>query len=838
MSKGQVTPGTGARPLAALGWLVLLGLGGRPEPVAAEESRPAAARDIAFFESRIRPLLVEKCQGCHGSTKQKGGLRVDDRESLLKGGDSGAAIRPGAPDESLLLLAVSYRDDLKMPPKGKLSGEEIAALRRWVAGGAPWPERKRVAGARPAAGPASPQASAVSSRQDERDLWAFRPLQVPRLPAVGRSDWVRNPIDAFVLATLESNGLDPAPPADRRTLLRRVTFDLIGLPPTPEETAAFQRDASPDAYERVVERLLASPHHGERWGRHWLDVARYADSNGMDENLGFAHAWRYRDYVIDAFNRDLPFDAFLREQLAGDLLPSSGDAAHDRRRLAATGFLVLGPKMLAEDDPVKMEMDIIDEQVDAVGKAFLGMTLGCARCHDHKFDPIRMSDYYGLAGIFKSTKSMEHYRVVARWNERPMAAPSELARLERSQKAIADKKAEIEAVVKRAREAGAATDAGAAAAAESRFPQAEKDRLATLRKELARLEAECPKPPSVMAVAERTATDLPIHLRGNHLTLGQVVPRQFPAVLRRGDEPAIPADRSGRRELAGWLTRPDHPLTARVIVNRLWLWHFGEGLVRSVDNFGRLGERPTHPELLDWLATRLVARGWSLKDLHREIVLSATYRMSTNASPAAAAKDPENLLLSHRARRRLEAEAIRDTILMASGRLDRAMGGSLLRSGNREYVAGTASVNNTNYQSTRRSVYLPVIRSALYEVFQAFDFADPSTGAGRRDATTVAPQALCLMNSDLVMEAAEAMADSLLQEVADDDRPLVGLAYTRTLGREPTPAELGRALDFLRSYRGAVAGGGESGRSADPRRAASQALCRVLMGTSEMIYLD
>ncbi len=839
------TNGAGRRANLVPWILAFLGFAPTLDHSQADEPPNPAAADVAFFESRVRPVLIEKCQGCHGPEKQKGGLRLDGRDAVMRGGDSGSALDPEQPEEGLLFRAVSYQDDLKMPPKGKLRDDEIAAIRRWVAKGAPWPGNRPIA-EKARADPPQPQADGTGFREEERAFWAFQPPASPPVPSVKRTEWTRTPIDAFILSKLEANHLSPAPSADPRTLIRRVTFDLIGLPPTPEETAAFLADPSPDAYPRLVERLLASPHYGERWGRHWLDVARYADSNGMDENLAFAHAWRYRDYVVEAFNRDLPFDAFIREQIAGDVLPPSGNAARDRQRLAATGFLVLGPKMLAEDDPMKMEMDIVDEQVDSVGKAFLGLTLGCARCHDHKFDPIRMSDYYGLAGIFKSTRTMEHYRVVAHWNERPLADPSEAADLERAREQIKKKKAEIDQAVSRANEAILAAMRGDGSKHEPKlpekpenlYPEAVKASLARLRGELSKLEAACPKYPTAMAVSEREAVDLPIHIRGSHLTLGQVVPRSFPAVLRGQDPPKIGKDRSGRLDLAVWLARPDNPLTARVIANRVWLWHFGEGLVRSVDNFGRLGERPTHPELLDWLATRLVAGGWSLKGLHRDIVLSSTYQMSTAANPQAAATDPENHLLSHRSRRRLEAEEVRDTILMASGQLDRSMGGSLLRSGNREYVAGTASVNSTNYQSLRRSIYLPVIRSALYEVFQAFDFADPSTGAGRRDTTTVAPQALCLMNSELVQQASESMAETLRREAGPDEGSMLRRAYAKTLGRAPNADELARARSFMDAYEKALASEPQPEGPRDTRQAAWQAFCRVLLGTSELIFVD
>ncbi|MBY0514163.1 MAG: DUF1549 domain-containing protein, partial [Gemmataceae bacterium] len=375
---------------------------------------PAAPPDDAAFEKAVRPLLVEKCVACHGPEKQKGGLRVDSRVALLKGGDNGPAVVPGKPAESRLIRAVRHDGELKMPPKGRLPDAEVAALTAWVAAGAPWPD---------AAPTTAAKAGEREFTAEEKAFWAFQPVRRPDVPRVKAAAWVRTPIDAFILAKHESAGLTPAPEADRRTLLRRLTFDLTGLPPTPAEVDAFLGDNSPDAYEKQVDRLLASPAYGEKWGRRWLDVARYADSNGMDENLAHANAWRYRDWVIRSFNADKPYDRFVTEQLAGDLLPGGTDAER-ADRLVASGFLVIGPKMLAEDDPVKMRMDIVDEQLDTTGQAFLGLTLGCARCHDHKFDPITAADYYGLAGVFYSTKAMQNYSVVARWHERPIAPPA------------------------------------------------------------------------------------------------------------------------------------------------------------------------------------------------------------------------------------------------------------------------------------------------------------------------------------------------------------------------------------------------------------------------------
>jgi hypothetical protein len=670
----------------------------------------------------------------------------------------------------------------------------------------------------------------------DRAFWAFQPPREPAVPPVKNAAWPQSPIDHFVLAGLEAAGLEPAAPADRRTFIRRLSFDLVGLPPTPEEVANFLADTSTDAVAELVDRLLASPRYGERWGRHWLDLARYADSNGMDENMAMAHAWRYRDWVIGAFNRDMPYDQFIVAQLAGDLLPGD-DPRTQADRLIATGFLVLGAKMLAEDDPVKMEMDIIDEQVDTIGRSVMGMTLGCARCHDHKFDPISMADYYALAGIFKSTKSMENHKVVAMWSERPLGTREENERLADVEKEIARVQGEINKLteatkspVELRRDSGLG-DAVVAVAERQR----EKQSLEALTRARAELEKSKPDVPLALAVAEQKVENLRIHLRGSHWTLGDEVPRRFPRILAGDNQPPLSPMSSGRLELARWLVRPDHPLTARVMVNRIWQGHFGEGLVRSSDNFGNLGESPDNQPLLDWLALRFVESGWSIKAMHRLIVLSSAYQMSTAYSEHAAGVDPENRLLWRMNRRRLSAEEIRDCICTASGRLESSMGGTLLSYKNHTYVTSTASSNDVNYQSRRRSVYLPVVRSAVYDVFTAFDFSDPSTCNGRRPSTTVAPQALFMMNSPLVLAESRATAELLLSGAADD-AARVGQAYQRTCSRPPTDAEVDRALGFVTTYQSALAG--QNVDPAEARTRAWQALCRVIFSSNEFIYVE
>jgi hypothetical protein len=771
----------------------------------AEPNAEDSAR--TFFEKRVRPVLVARCFKCHGSdSKAKGGLRVDSRAALLRGGDRGPALHPGKPEESLLIRALHHDGEVKMPPRSKLPAREIADLTTWIKTGAAWPNDRSIIEFPHTEG-------RVEFTPEQKAFWAFQPPRAPTIPRVQDTHWVRSPLDAFILAQLEAKGLRPAPLADKRTLIRRATFDLIGLPPTPDEVEAFVRDDSPEAFARVIDRLLASPHYGERWGRHWLDVARYADSNGMDENLVQANAWRYRDYVIAAFNRDKPYDRFVREQLAGDLLPAA-DPQSAAEQIIATGFLSLGPKMLAEDDPVKMQMDIVDEQIDTVGRTFLGLTLGCARCHDHKFDPIPTADYYSLAGIFKSTKTMDNFRVVARWHERPLGTPEEIARQHEQQKKIDAKRREIDAAAKR--------------------PKENEEKLKRLRSELRELEKGKQELPAAMAVEEGSVGNVRIHLRGSHWTLGREVPRRFPQILADDRQTSLDGKRSGRRQLAEWLTRADHPLTGRVMVNRVWHWHFGRGLVGTTDNFGRLGERPVNQPLLDWLTLRVIEGGWSIKALHRQIMLSNTYQMSATPDAEASRVDPENRLRWRWDRRRLEAEEVRDALLAVSGQLDTALGGSLLQGNNRAYVPGYPNSRYNRYDSRRRSVYLPVLRSDLYAVFQAFDFADPSTPSGERATTTVAPQALFMLNSKLVREQTRSLASFMLRRGEDTLR--LRWLYVSSLGRPPTSAEIARALAFVGRAEQLLAR--EKLDAGERRLRAWQAFCQVIVASNEFIYVE
>jgi mono/diheme cytochrome c family protein len=779
------------------------------------------AEQLRFFETSIRPLLVENCHKCHGPKKQWASLRLDSRAAMLRGGDSGPAIVPGKPDESRLILAVRQVDeDLKMPEDGKLTDRQIADLARWVEMGAPYPA-----------------AAEEGTPKRDPNHWAFQPPADPPVPAVKNAAWATSPIDHFVLARLEAAGCAPAPPADKPTLIRRVTFDLVGLPPTPAEIEAFLADEQPDAFARLVDRLLASPAYGERWGRHWLDVARYADSNGLDENVAHGNAWRYRDYVVAAFNSDKPYDRFVLEQLAGDLL----SAADDRQRheqLIATGLLVLGPKVLAEADKAKMQMDIVDEQIDTVGRALVGLTLGCARCHDHKFDPIDSVDYYGLAGIFKSTRTMESLKTIARWYEHPLRTPQIDAEQVRFDQQLAAKKKAIDILVAISDGIVRETATPGTVLPDKLEPLYSSDtqaELKTLRDELAQFEKSRPEVPSAMGVTDDQIADVAIHIRGNPQKLGDVVARHVPPVVQGPTAPHFSAGASGRRELAEWLVDPRHPLTSRVIVNRVWRWHFGRGLSLTPDNFGLLGDRPSHPELLDWLAHRLMAGGWSIKSLHRLILNSSTYQQSSLPSAATAAHDPENRLLGRANVQRLEAEQVRDALLVVGGQLDESRGGSLLKTKNREFLFDHTSKDTTDYHSRRRSLYLPVIRNNLYDLFQLLDYPDAAIPSGNRATTTIAPQALLMLNSEFVVESAGHFAERVQSETASDEgrvRRMYQIAY----GRAATSDELAATAAFLETIdRALSATVPDAGQR---RRQAWNVLCHVIVAANEFVYVQ
>jgi Protein of unknown function (DUF1553)/Protein of unknown function (DUF1549)/Planctomycete cytochrome C len=924
-----------------------------------------------FFEKRIRPVLVERCYECHSAQakKLKGGLRLDTREGLSAGGDSGAAIVPGNPEESLLIKSVRRLDkDLSMPPKEALDDSQVADLIAWVKMGAPDP---RATSDHADAPPEKPPYDFAAARRQ----WAFHKPE-PVTPPATAGDWVRNPVDAFILKKLDEKKIAPAPAADRGALLRRVTFDLIGLPPTPTEIADFLADSSPNAFGKVVERLLASPRYGERWARHWLDVVRYTDSldtRGFGGESDVADAWRYRDWVASAFNRDLPYDQFVTQQIAGDLLAEQPGAAFDPAKIVATGMYAIGNWGTGDADKEKVYTDIVDDQIDVTGRAFLGLTLACARCHDHKFDPIPTADYYGLAGIFFSSRILDKFAAKTAGENPmriPLLSPAELAKREFARKRIPEIDAQLAHALRPLTEenrngAGSAGLIGwrlpgadnpsltinpgdrdvtrgtvklparsvvlhpgprSAVSAVWRSPEAgtvrisarvsdadphcgdgiewavcqsgkplasgvlEKGKSAEFVYETASVAKEellalvvrpranysCDStrvewsirsqdgrvwdlkeallkpggknpdgawaicagegtafadsvPDAAPLLAERLSLaeafapppechglreggipqtayegfhDARVHVRGRYDRLGPLTPRHLPVLLAGENQPPI-RDGSGRLALARWVSSPDNPLTARVMMNRIWQHHFGEGIVRTPNNFGKLGVPPTHPELLDWLAGEFVKSGWSIKAMHRLICNSATYQQASSSTDAA--RDPDNLLFGRQNRRRLEAEALRDSMLFTAGRLDLQEGGPSVR----------------DLMAPRRTFYITSIRADRATYQMLFDAADPSAIVERRTESTVAPQALWLLNHPFALAQAGALARRA-QTLRPDDPARVRWLYESLYARPPTDREIAIGLR-------AVTGGAD---------AAWDAYCQILFCANEFSYID
>jgi cytochrome c553 len=796
-----------------------------PESILA--SQPAAADD--FWSQKVAPILQQHCYSCHGVDSQESGLRLDTLAALNTGGHSGPAVIPGQPSESLLLVAVRRIDSsLQMPPEGRLTPDEIAVLEQWIQQGAIHAD-----------GPVQPVIPPPPfDIQTAAQFWSLRPLVRPAVPDQS-GPCIQTPIDAFIAARLRQEGWAQNSSADGLTLLRRAAYQLTGLPPTPEQIQAFLADQGPDAFERAVDQLLSSPHYGERWARHWLDIVRYADSNGLDENIAHGNAWRYRNYVIDSFNADKPFNEFLREQLAGDLLTEDQPDPNLRnQRLIATGFLSLGPKVLAEGDERKLLLDIIDEQLDTIGRSMLGLTIGCARCHDHKFDPISQADYYSLAGIFLSTKTMESLKRIAKWNENSIATDADRTALASHQELVAAKKAEVDGFT------AAAGGAGGQPIPEDQLSAEQKARLLKLRDELKTLEASTPELPTAMGVIEGEPDSARILPRGNHLAPGRRVARGIPVVLDPERSLQIADNRSGRLEFANWMVGPANPLTARVIVNRVWRWHFGRGLSASTDNFGRLGEQPLHPELLDWLASEFVSSGWSLKSLQRLILKSRTWQLASARENPASETDPDNRLHWRWSVQRLDAESVRDFVLASCGQLDRSMGQSMLHVKNREFLFDHTSKDGTRYDSFRRSIYLPVIRNNLYDAMSLFDCTDGAVPNGDRGSSTVASQALFLMNSPLVIQASEHLARELLQRSSEFSARVNDLLL-RTVGRPAAPADVEQlqlAADRLQEQlqqESAAAAGDASAKAgaANVELAVWTSLCQAMLMSNEFLYI-
>jgi len=717
---------------------------------AAQPTRP----QFDFFENKVRPVLANHCYKCHSiqAEKVKGGLLLDSREALLKGGDSGSAIVPGDPDKSLLIKAVRYTDpDLQMPPKGnKLSEQQINDLVAWVKMGAPDPRT---------------QTAAQKSWKDPGEKhWAWQPVKKPSAPQIANASWCQTPVDNFIVAKLEEKGMKPNPMADRRTLIRRAYFDLTGLPPTPDEVEAFANDASPTAFEKVIDRLLASPEYGERWGRHWLDTARYADTKGevrrQVEDPNYPFAWTYRDYVIRSFNEDKPYNIFVAEQIAADKLATS---SQNKSNLAALGFLTIGERFQG------MQHDIINDRIDVVTKGFLGVTVTCARCHDHKFDPIPQKDYYSLHGIFASSREPQVEPVISKVENTPEYLDYYKKRI-----ALQDEEVKLEA---RRIEMRKKRDP-------MLFRELQRD-IRRNRGEVARLEMTHVASPARAMVLEDIPRpkDSPVFVRGEAENRGEIVPRRFLEVLSGPTRPEF-KNGSGRLELAAAITSKNNPLTARVMINRIWLHHFGEGFVTTPDDFGTMSEPPSHPELLDYLASRFMDEAWSIKKMHKLIMLSSVYQQSSANNPRYAQIDPYNRLLWRANIRRLEFEPMRDALLAIGGTLDTTMYGR------------PVDLNKEPY-STRRSIYGFIDRQNPADVLVNFDFANPDMTSGKRHQTTVPQQALFFMNSPLVVESAKNLAarKEFASFSTDEDR--IAFLYATIYQRKPTQEEIALGLDFV-----------------------------------------
>jgi len=803
-----------------------------------------------FFETKIRPLLQSRCLMCHSAEKRTNGLSLESRESMLAGGNRGPAVEPGKPDSSRLIQAVEYRGDLMMPPTGKLEADQISDLRHWIELGAPWTE--------PRIGKSNQQAAAKH--------WAFQAVQRFREPLVNNTAWVSNPIDSFVLARLEKESLSPSPEADKVTLIRRLSLDLLGLPPEPEEVDAFVSDSRPDAYERLVERLLASPHYGERWGRHWLDLARYADSNGY--NIDDAREiWMYRDWMISAFNHDLPFDQFVIDQIAGDLLPSP-----TREQLVATGFhrntLI---NLEGGIDFEQYRVEAVVDRVDTTGAVFLGLTLGCARCHDHKFDPISQREFYQLFAFFNNVDELsrdkgEEGRRTSQEPTLEFGTPEDYVRRDaiRAQAAALEKElSEYEVQWEKSLSAEAKLKLRPDVRAIVQIPRDQRNEfqiegLKGLLKEteigyrerlegIEALRRVAPKIPSTMIMRELPKPrENYIYIKGDFLRKGVQVYPGVPAVL----PPLGNSERPNRLDLARWLVDPANPLTARVTVNRIWQRYFGKGLVETDNDFGTQGSPPSHPELLDWLASEFVARGWSQKAMHRLIVTSSTYRQSSRYRPDLAPVDPANRLLARQSRLRLEAEIIRDAALVSSGLFNAQIGGpsvfppqpegaSKLGQIQREWVASTGA------DRYRRGMYTFFWRSSPHPGLMVFDAPDSTTTCTRRLRSNTPLQALTMLNDQAFYESAQEMAVKILHNAPPDDSARLAYAFRLCLSRQPQAREQARLQQYLVTQLQGFRGASEEARSVFPEHvltgqdasqyAAWTAVSRVLLNLDEFV---
>jgi len=815
-----------------------------PAPPPPDESGSGAR----FYETQVKPILQQHCLKCHGDEgKVKGELRLDSRQAILAGGETGPAVSLEKPGDSLLLKALGHADPtLKMPPKEKLAPEKIAVLTRWVEMGLPF-----AGGSAPlSAATTQPRVRPGQVTPEAMRFWSFQPVTRPAVPQVRQKEWARTPIDAFVLARLEAAGLMPAPPATKTALLRRAYYDLTGLPPTPAEVDTFLADTSIEAFEKVIDRLLDSPRYGEKWGRHWLDLVRFAETNSFERDSIKPNAWRYRDYVIEAFNADKPYDQFVREQIAGDELDAVTSDS-----IIATGYYRLGTWDDEPTDRLQAKYDVLDDVVATTGQVFLGLTINCARCHDHKLDPIPQKDYYRLLAFFHGIKPYERDGPNVLTDIAPAdqlkAYQDELETLKRSREELAAQMLVIEAPVIATLPPGerklpadfGQRDKLLAPKVRKAITEEEARRYDEMRAMMKRLIARKPTaPPQALSVKEAGPTPEPTFVlrRGSAHSKGERVEPGFPAVL---SPPAatIPPARLGakssgrRRVLADWIASDRNPLAARVMANRVWQYHFGRGIVRSPSDFGTIGDRPTHPELLDYLAGELVARGWRLKAIHKLVMMSSAYQMSAAANAEALAKDPQNNLFWRFDLRRLQAEEVRDSILAANGRLNLKMGGpgifptipQLVLQG--QSRPGEGWGKSTPEEQARRSVYIHQKRSLPVPALATLDAPDPDASCPARFTTTQATQALTMLNSDFTNEEAKVFAARMRKEAPGGPREQVRLALRLTLSREPSGAEVERGTAYMASLVKEL--------KVTPEVALDQ-FCLLAINLNEFVYVD
>ncbi|MGV3771590.1 MAG: DUF1553 domain-containing protein [Verrucomicrobiales bacterium] len=779
----------------------------------------ATPENSEFFEKKIRPLLVENCYECHsaGASKLGNNLLLDSHAGIVKGGDTGPLLTPGLPEASLLIQAVKQIDpELSMPPKGKLSPEQIADLEAWVKMGAPDPRIENTV--------AQIEARNAEKWAKAREFWSFQPLKKPAIPEVAHENLAKNDIDRFIFERVEKAGFKPAELADKRTLIRRATYDLTGLPPTPDEMQAFLEDKSPTAFATLIDRLLSSPTYGERWGRYWMDVVRYSDTAGDNSDFPIPQMFVYRKWVIDAFNRDLPYDHFVRHQLAGDLLPAE-TADQKEAQIIATGYIANARRFGSRVSDYPQHLTI-EDTIDNVGRAFLGLSVSCARCHDHKFDPISAEEYYSLYGIFQSTRYPwpgieldQMQRDLA-----PLVAQEKVeeARKERQarQKELETQVAELEQKVKQSKDE------------EKR--KLEKQ-LADSKKGLDRLNKSMLPIRQAYAVTEaEKISDAAIQLKGDPAKPGAVAKRGFLKVLG-GEEFKVSSDSSGRKELAEWIVSPKNPVAARVMANRLWLNHFGKGIVPTPNDFGKQGKPPTHPELLDWLAGQFMEGGWSIKSMHRLIMLSHVYQQKSLLSDEAQAKDPNNELLSAFPQRRLDAEAIRDTLLAIGGNLDHSEAGPHPFPEQPDWNFTQHNPFKAVYDTKKRSVYLMTQRIQRHPFLAIFDGADPAASTGARTTSTTPLQALYFLNDPFLHQQSELFAARVIKQ-SSDDRQRFSHAIQLALGRKPEILETENAVQFLASTRLKLM---QSEVPEDKvELGAWTAMARVIFRLNEFVYLD